>query len=181
MAIPMTLFGIGLGLMMGQLVNMTLSAVPADKFSEASGVMNASGMLGFALGTAVIGSFLLGRFYAGVVDGVLRARDETVTVAQRNELVLALEDAAETATEATQQEFMAQLTPAEQQLLEGIFEAAMVNAQQTSLLLLTLFVLLTLAASTLLPKEVQETDDPLDQLESPQEPPSDPSETAIEE
>ena len=92
--------------------------------------MNASGMLGFALGTAAVGSFFLGRFYGSIVDGVLRARGETVSVERRDELVLALERAAETATEETQRAFAAQLTSDEQQLLQEVFAAAMVDASR---------------------------------------------------
>ncbi len=104
--LPMTLFGLGLGLLMAQLVDMTLSAVPASNSAEASGVLNAVGMLGYALGTAVVGSFLLQRFYGGVVDGVLSATDRPVAADRRTELVLALQDAAETATAETQRAFL---------------------------------------------------------------------------
>jgi len=177
----MAFVGAGLGLLMGQLVNMTLSAVPTANYAEASGVLNASSSMGFSLGTAVVGSVLLGRFYGSVVDGVLQARNATVSVEERIELVLALEDAAETATEATQQAFLAQLTPAERRLLEGIFETAMVDAQQAALLLLALFVLLLLVVSTFLPRQVPETDESSESLELAQEPTSDTSEAAIED
>ena len=151
MALPMAVIGVGIGLLMPQLVNTTLSAVPQSKSSEASGVMNATGMLGYALGTAVVGAFLLGQFYRGVIDGVLRASDVAVSVAQRDELARALQQAAETATETTRQTFLARLTPAERELLEGIFEVAMVDAQRATLLLLALLTLLTLVVSVFLP------------------------------
>jgi MFS family permease len=159
MAVPMTVVGAGLGLLMGQIVNMTLSSVPTENSAEASGVLQASSSMGFALGTAVVGSFLLGRFYGSVVDGVLRADDVTVSMQQRFELVIALEDAAETATEATQRQFLAQLTPGERRLLEGIFEAAMFDAQQAALLLLALFVLFMLVASTFLPRSISDAEE----------------------
>lgn len=159
MIVPMTLIGTGLGLLMGQIMNMTLSAVPTANYAEASGVLQTGSSMGFALGTAVVGSVLLGRFYGSVVDGVLRARDVTVSMEQRYELVIALEDAAETATEATQQQFLNQLTPSQRHLLEGIFEAAMFDAQQAALLLLVLFVLLMLVASTFLPRSLLETEE----------------------
>jgi len=92
-----------------------------------------SSSIGFSLGTAVIGSFFLGQFYGSVVDGVLRAEHVTVSAEQRNDLVIALEDAAETATEATQQQFLNRLTPTQRQLLEGIFETAMFDAQRATL------------------------------------------------
>jgi MFS family permease len=159
MAVPMAFVGIGLGLMMGQIVNMTLSAVPPANAAEASGVLNSSSSMGFALGTAAVGSYLLGQFYGGVVDGVLRAEHVTVSAEQRRELALTLEDAAETATEATRQDFLDHLTPTERQLLDGIFEAAMVDAQQAALLLLALLVLLLLIASTFLPRHIPETEE----------------------
>ena len=155
MAVPMAVIGIGVGLLMPQLVNMTLSSVPQANSAEASGVMNATGMLGYAIGTAVVGAFLLGQFYQGVIDGVLRASDVTVSVARRDELALALQEASETATEATREAFLAGLTTAERELLEGIFEAAMVGAQRATLLLLVLFVLLTLVVSAFLPRNIE--------------------------
>lgn len=157
MAFPMAVIGIGVGLLMPQLVNMTLSSVPKANSAAASGVMNATGMLGYALGTAVVGAFLLGQFYRGVIDGVFRASNGEVSVTQRDELARALQQASETATETTRQEFLARLTPAERELLEGVFEAAMVGAQRATLLLLTLLVLLTLVASAFLPRNLDDS------------------------
>jgi len=167
MLLPVALYGAGVGLVMAQIGNMTMSAVPTADSPEASGVLNVSSSIGFSLGTAVVGSFFLGRFYGGVVDGVLRAEDASVSTARRNDLVIALEDAAETATEATQQRFLDGLDPAQRRLLETVFEAAMFDAQRAALLLLVVFVLLLLVASTFLPREVPGTDDWSDQPESP--------------
>ena len=152
MALPMTVIGVGVGLLMPQLVNVTLSAVPQSNSAEASGVMNATGMLGYAVGTAVVGAFLLGQFYRGVIDGVLRAGDVAVSTAQRDDLAMALQEASETATEATRQAFLNSLSPAERQLLDGVFEAAMVGAQRVTLLLLVLLVVLTLVLSAFIPR-----------------------------
>lgn len=152
MALPMTVIGVGVGLLMPQLVNTTLSAVPQSNSAEASGVMNATGMLGYAVGTAVAGAFLLGQFYRGVIDGVLRAGDVTVSMARRDELARALQEASETATAATRQAFVARLSPAERALLDGVFEAAMVSAQRVTLLLLGVLALLTLLISVFIPR-----------------------------
>ncbi|MFA9417502.1 MFS transporter [Natrinema sp. HArc-T2] len=177
MALPVALYGAGVGLILAQITNMTMSAVPNAYSAEASGVLNVSYSIGFSLGTAVVGSYFLGHFYGGVVDRVLRAEGETVSAAQRNDLVIALEDAAETATDATQQQFLTQLTPAQRQLLEGIFEAAMFDAQRAALLLLVLFVLLLLLASTFLPRQIPDADDPESSHDSSREA----SETAVED
>ncbi|WP_232423897.1 MFS transporter [Haladaptatus paucihalophilus] len=79
MIVPMGVIGIGMGLMIAQLVNLTLSTVESDDIPEASGVTNAFDSLGNALGTAVIGSALFSFYYGGVVDGVLRAGQVPVT------------------------------------------------------------------------------------------------------
>ncbi|WP_458208081.1 MFS transporter [Haladaptatus sp. NG-SE-30] len=159
MAIPMAIYGAGVGLILAQITNMTMSAVPTADSAEASGVLNVSSSIGFSLGTAVVGSYFLGQFYGSVVDRVLRAEQVTVSMEQRNDLVIALEDAVETATEATQQQFLNQLTPAQRQLLESVFEAAMFDAQQAALLLLVLFVLILLIASTFLPRQISEAEE----------------------
>ncbi len=181
MALPVAIYGVGVGLVLAQITNMTMSAVPTAYSAEASGVLNVSYSIGFSLGTAVVGSYFLGQFYGSVVDGVLRAEHETVSAAQRNDLVIALEDAAETATEATQQQFLNQLTPTQRQLLEEIFEAAMFDAQRAALLLLVLFVLLLLVASTFLPRQIPDADDRTDRPESLEGSTGEPSETAVED
>lgn len=153
MVVPMTLFGLGLGLVMAQLIDATLSSVERAYSSEASGVMNATGMLGYSLGVAIAGATLLGRFYGNVVDGILTASGTAVSNEERNALVVALEDAAETATEESQRAFLDQLSAAQRELLADIFDTAMVEAQQATLLLLTLVVLLMLLSTALLPRE----------------------------
>ncbi|WP_435346266.1 MFS transporter [Haloarchaeobius sp. HRN-SO-5] len=169
MLVPVALYGSGVGLIVAQIGNMTMSAVPTADSPEASGVLNVSSSIGFSMGTAVVGSFFLGRFYGSVVDGVLRAEDVTVSVEQRNDLVIALEDATETATEATQQQFLDQLTPVQRRLLEDVFEAAMFDAQQAGLLLLVLLVLFLLVVSTFLPSQIPEADERTDHPESSQD------------
>lgn len=151
LVVPMTLFGLGLGLVMAQLIDLTLSSVERADSSAASGVLNATAMLGYSFGTAIVGSFLLLRFYGGVVDGVLTAAGTAVPTDRRAAIVVALEDATETATPETQRALLAQLDPSQQELLRRVLDSAIVDAQVASLLLLTLFVVLVLLSTTLLP------------------------------
>ncbi|WP_148414129.1 MFS transporter [Haloferax sp. KTX1] len=153
LAVPMGLVGLGLGLVMAQLIDMTLSAVEKRDSAAASGLLNATMMLGYSFGTAIVGAYLLGRFYDGVVDGVLTAINASVSASERGALVVALETAAETATEETQRAFLAGLTSAQRELLTDVFDASIVQAQRETLFLLALFVLLVLLVSTLLPDE----------------------------
>jgi hypothetical protein len=152
MAVPMLVVGIGLGLFTGQLVDLTMSAVPESFSDVSSGVINSISQLGYAFGTAVAGSLQLSVFYASVVDGVtLYATGESVTGDDRQQLAVQLEDAVETTTQAQQQAFVSGLSPDAQQQLLDIVQTAMVTAQQSVFVLITLFVLVTLLASSFLP------------------------------
>ncbi len=60
-----------MGLLMAQLSNITLSAVPLDQAGEASGVNNTFRQLGSTLGTAIIGAILLTTIASNVGKGVM--------------------------------------------------------------------------------------------------------------
>jgi EmrB/QacA subfamily drug resistance transporter len=55
----LALYGIGMGLVLSQINNLTLSAVPVRNAGEASGVTNTFRQIGIALGTAIIGAVLI--------------------------------------------------------------------------------------------------------------------------
>ncbi len=55
----LALYGIGLGLVLSQINNLTLSSVPVQEAGEASGVTNTFRQVGSSLGAAIIGSILL--------------------------------------------------------------------------------------------------------------------------
>jgi EmrB/QacA subfamily drug resistance transporter len=55
----LALYGIGLGLVLSQINNLTLSAVPVREAGEASGVTNTFRQIGASLGAAIIGAILL--------------------------------------------------------------------------------------------------------------------------
>jgi len=55
----LALYGIGMGLVLSQINNLTLSAVPVREAGEASGVTNTFRQIGASLGAAIIGAILL--------------------------------------------------------------------------------------------------------------------------
>jgi MFS family permease len=55
----LAVYGIGMGLVMSQINNLTLSSVPVEEAGEASGVTNTFRQIGSSLGAAIIGSVLL--------------------------------------------------------------------------------------------------------------------------
>jgi len=67
---PLILYGIGIGLTMAQLSNMTLSAVSVQEAGEASGLSNTLRQLGASLGAAVIGAALLTALAANLSKGI---------------------------------------------------------------------------------------------------------------
>ncbi|EMA47905.1 MFS transporter [Halococcus saccharolyticus] len=152
MVLPMAVIGIGLGLFTGQLVDLTMSAVPSSEASVASGVINSLSQLGYAFGTAVAGSFLLAGFYGNVVDGVTQfVARSPISGAERRQLIVTLEDQLDTTTQAQQEAFVNQLPPATRGQLLDVVQMAMETAQQGVLLLIVVFVLLTLVTASLLP------------------------------
>lgn len=66
----LTLFGIGMGLVLSQINNLTLSAVSIEQAGEASGVNNTLRQVGSTLGSAIIGTILIGTLGTHLVDGI---------------------------------------------------------------------------------------------------------------
>jgi EmrB/QacA subfamily drug resistance transporter len=55
----LALYGVGMGLVLSQINNLTLSAVPLSEAGEASGVTNTFRQIGMSLGAAIIGAILI--------------------------------------------------------------------------------------------------------------------------
>jgi EmrB/QacA subfamily drug resistance transporter len=69
-AIALAVFGVGVGLLASQLGNVIMSSVAPDQTNEAGGLQGTAQNLGASLGTALIGSILLGALTAGFADRV---------------------------------------------------------------------------------------------------------------
>ncbi len=63
------LFGIGLGIVLSQVTNLTLSSIRSDRQTDASGIYNTTRQLGSSLGTAIIGIVLALGFIHGLLAG----------------------------------------------------------------------------------------------------------------
>lgn len=62
--------GVGLGIVLAQINNLTLSAVSVQQAGEASGVNNTFRQLGSTLGTAIIGALLISAIGTGLLGGL---------------------------------------------------------------------------------------------------------------
>ncbi len=66
----LALFGVGMGLVMSQINNLTLSAVPIHQVGEASGINATLRQVGSTLGSAIIGAILIGTLGTQMTVGV---------------------------------------------------------------------------------------------------------------
>ncbi|GAA1794899.1 MFS transporter [Agromyces lapidis] len=82
-AIGMTLVGLGTGLLASQLGNVVQSSVPAEARSEAGGLQYTAQNLGSSLGTALIGSLMVGALASSVLG--LIADDPDIEAAVRDQ------------------------------------------------------------------------------------------------
>jgi len=64
------IFGIGIGFLLSQLTNLTMSAVRNDQETDAAGYFNAFKNLGYSIGTALIGVLLLLGIFGGITTSI---------------------------------------------------------------------------------------------------------------
>lgn len=83
----MILFGLGMGTVMAQASNMTLSAVSVDLSGEASGVNNTLRQIGSSFGSAIIGAVLLttvaGSLSTGITNSPVIPAESKVALAKK--------------------------------------------------------------------------------------------------
>lgn len=75
MVLPLAIYGMGMGLVMSQVSNITLSAVSVNEAGEASGVNSTFRQLGSSLGTAIIGSILVATISTGISSRVMDSQN----------------------------------------------------------------------------------------------------------
>ena len=63
-------FGVGIGFLLSQLTNLTMSAARSDQETDASGLFNAFKNLGYSVGTALIGVLLLLGIFGGLSTSI---------------------------------------------------------------------------------------------------------------
>jgi len=66
----LVVYGLGMGMVMAQVSNLTLSAVSVQQAGEASGVNNTMRQVGSTLGSAILGAILLGAVISNMTAGV---------------------------------------------------------------------------------------------------------------
>ena len=112
LVIPLIIAGCGLGLLVSQLNNYTLSPISEERVSEAAGVNSAAGSFGLSFGLAFAGAIMLA---ALSLTFTAMADDSTVLApAEQDRVATALEDDAEVMTNTHLEELLVDEPPATQ-------------------------------------------------------------------
>ena len=144
----LSLYGIGLGLVLSQINNLTLSAVPVREAGEASGVTNTFRQIGASLGAAIIGAILLSTILVQLDAAV----DRSPAIAPRGKAAirqLLAEQASGLAFGGG--EMFDKLPPQIRDEMLHLRRTATTTGIRTAFLYGALFALLGLAVSTQLP------------------------------
>lgn len=144
------LFGFGMGLIMAQVSNLTLSAVDVKSAGEASGVNNTLRMVGQTLGSAILGAVLLSALVSNVTNGI---KDSQVIPSQAKQAIeQSVEDNVSSISFGAQENTSSNVPQAITDEMTKITNQSTVDANKTVMVYGTIFVLLGLLVSTRLPK-----------------------------
>jgi len=90
---PFVVIGLGIGSLLSQVANATLSGVPDEERGSATGVYNTGKELGTSLGTAIIGTAMLVSFFQFYVNTSAATIGEDLSPGRARVLAIELEDA----------------------------------------------------------------------------------------
>jgi EmrB/QacA subfamily drug resistance transporter len=96
LVVPLVITGVGLGLLVSQLNNYTLSPITEDRVSEAAGVNSAAGSFGLSFGLAFAGAIMLATLSFAFTN--LAEDSDVLDPAQQKQVATALEHDAEVVT-----------------------------------------------------------------------------------
>ena len=140
--IPLAIAGCGLGLLVSQLNNYTLSPISEERVSEAAAVNSAGGSFGLSFGLAFAGAIMLATLS---VSFTAKAEASTVlSPAEQTRVAQVLEENAQVMTNTRLDELLAEQTPAVRDEIIRINTEARPVALQVALLIPLLAALLGL-------------------------------------
>jgi EmrB/QacA subfamily drug resistance transporter len=142
MALPLVLAGAGLGLLVSQLNNYTLSPIEEERVSEAAGVNSAGGSFGLSFGLAFAGAIMLASL--ALVFTHEADSSDVLTPTQQEQVADGLEDNAEVMTNTELEHLLEGQTPAVQKEILDINTDARPIALQIALLVPLIAALLGL-------------------------------------
>ncbi len=133
LTIPLIVAGCGLGLLVSQLNNYTLSPISEERVSEAAGVNSAAGSFGLSFGLAFAGAIMLATLSLAFTNKA--ESSDVIPVDQQQQIADVLEDDAEIMSDTQAQELLAEEPPEIQEEILSINTDARHLALQVALLI----------------------------------------------
>jgi MFS family permease len=133
LVIPLLVVGSGLGLLVSQLNNYTLSPIEEERVSEAAGVNSAAGSFGLSFGLAVAGGVLLATLSLAFTN--MTNASPAIPSTQQHQIAQTLEDDAQVVSNTQLNQLLADEPPAVRQEILNINTDATNLALQVALLI----------------------------------------------
>ncbi|MEX0791133.1 MAG: MFS transporter [Actinomycetota bacterium] len=148
--VPLGFYGIGVGLCLSQLANITLSAVDPRDSGQASGVNSTVRQIGASLGTAILGTIVVASIASGLHAGILASpeldeRQRTVVAQEASGQVSEIEFGGRLETSES-------LSAAQHAEIRRIAQQATVDANKRAYLFTICTTLLAVLLATRLPR-----------------------------
>lgn len=148
----MLLFGIGGGLVMAQIVTITMLDITKEEEGGASGLSETmKEILGQGFAIAFAGAILFTGVYSNMVDSYQKVETITLTEAQKSKIVVELEDTFNNITPVQEQAYIKKLPKKTQNAYQEIVNRSAEKALQNTVYILALFALLALILTLFLP------------------------------
>lgn len=146
------LIGIGGGVIASQIMNLVLSQVVPERTSETAALMSASQNLGMAIGTALMGSIVIG----GLVAGATTLIDDSTVIPEdlKPSVMSAVEENARFLSNGELTAVLKDVPPDLSQEILRINEIARIHGIKASLWGLVIFAVFGIIASIFLPPEI---------------------------
>ncbi len=147
--LPLSVYGIGMGLCYSQLSNISLSAVSVNEAGEASGVNSTLRQIGSSLGTAIIGSVLIASLASSLRAGI--ANSDIIGAGSRQAVAEQISAQSSAVEFGGQLHTSIPLTPQEKIEIKSVSNRSTVKATRESLVFTVGFTILALAMTIKLP------------------------------
>lgn len=146
------ILGVGVGLVLSQLTNVTMSAATSEQEADASGFHNTGKNLGYSLGTALIGVFLLLGVFSGLTTSISTSDIPAAAGMSEEQVQTSLVNYMQSMQTSQPQEIPEDKIPEATELLDSALSSGM----ETSFIILAILMLLGMAVSVFLPKSEPE-------------------------
>jgi MFS family permease len=158
--IPMLLVGAGIGALASQLGAVTVSAVADDRASDVGGLQYTASNLGTSLGTALVGSVLIGTLSSAFLIGIVESPDVPQEAKQQAQVELVGGIPFVSTTQLDQALAETELSDTERAAILATNRAAQIQALRVALSVVALASLLALFATGRLPDAPVGTPEP---------------------